>query len=240
MAQRILSNLPDEDYRRLLPSLEPVNLPLGEVLYESSGRMDYVYFPVTCVVSLLHTMQDGSIAEMGIVGNDGMVGIALFLGGITSPNRALVQVAGHALRLSAKKLSEDFSRFGALHDCLLRYTQALITQVSQTAVCNRLHSVEQRLCRWLLLSHDRVPSDEIVMTQELIATMLGGRRESVTIAAGHLQGAGLIDYSRGHIKIVDRNGLERHSCECYDLVKVESDRLLGACGKPISRSARSA
>jgi CRP-like cAMP-binding protein len=188
---------------------------------------------------LLHTMQDGSIAEMGIVGNDGMVGIAVFLGGITSPNRALVQVAGSALRLSTKVLRQDFSRLGALHDCLLRYTQALITQVSQTAVCNRLHSVEQRLCRWLLLSHDRVPSDEIAMTQEFIATMLGGRRESVTIAAGHLQEAGLIDYSRGHIKIRDRKGLERHSCECYDVVKIEADRLLGACGKPLTRSARS-
>jgi len=239
MAQRVLSSLPQEDYQRLLPNLHHVNLPLGEVVYESSRPMDHVYFPTTCLISLLHTMNDGSIAEMGVVGNDGMVGIALFLGGITRPNRALVQIGGHALRLSSKILREEFTRLGPLHDCLLRYTQALLTQVSQTAVCNRLHSVEQRLCRWLLLSHDRVPSDEIAMTQEFIATMLGGRRESVTIAAGHLQGAGLIDYSRGHIRILDRQGLERQVCECYQVVKVESDRLLGASGKPLSRSARS-
>jgi CRP-like cAMP-binding protein len=239
MAQRILANLPQDDYERLLPNLEPVNLPLGEVLYESSTRMDHVYFPITCVISLLHTMEDGSIAEIGVVGNDGMVGVALFLGGITRPNRALVQVAGHALRLSAQVLREEFARLGALHDGLLRYTQALITQVSQTAVCNRLHSVQQRLCRWLLLSHDRVPADDIHMTQEFIATMLGGRRESVTIAAKQLQGAGLIEYSRGHIKNLDRKGLERNVCECYHVVKIESDRLLGASGKPLSRSARS-
>lgn len=239
MAQRILANLPQDDYDRLLPNLQAVSLPLGEVLYESSVRMDHVYFPTTCVVSLLHTMEDGSMAEMGVVGNDGMVGIALFLGGITRPDRALVQVSGHALRLSANVLREEFTRLGALHDGLLRYTQALITQVSQTAVCNRRHSVQQRLCRWLLLSHDRVPADEIDMTQEFIATMLGGRRESVTIAAGQLQGAGLIEYSRGHIRILDRKGLERNVCECYGVVKIESDRLLGESGKPLSRSARS-
>ncbi|MFL6448454.1 MAG: Crp/Fnr family transcriptional regulator [Bryobacteraceae bacterium] len=239
MAQRILSTLPEEDYLRLVPNLHSVDLPLGEVVYESSVPMDHVYFPTTCVISLLHTMSDGSIAEMGIVGNEGMVGIALFLGGVTTPNRALVQVAGEALRLSSRVLREEFTRLDAFHDCLLRYTQALITQISQTAVCNRLHSVEQRLCRWLLLSHDRVPSDEIAMTQEFIATMLGGRRESVAIAAGHLQGAGLIYYSRGHIRILDRKGLEQRVCECYGVVKVESDRLLGTSGKPFSRGARS-
>src|SRR3954453_5711841 len=239
MSQKILSNLPQDDYDRLVPSLQPVSLLSGEVIYEPSGPLHHVYFPTTCVISLLYTMENGTDAEMGLVGNDGVVGVALFLGGSTTPNRAVVQIAGHALRISASVLRQEFSRFGALHDGLLRYTQVLITQISQTAVCNRLHSVEQRLCRWLLLSHDRVTSDEIAMTQEFIATMLGGRRESVTIAAGRLQAAGLIQYVRGHIVILDRQGLERQGGEGYQVGKVGSDRLLGASGKPLSRSARS-
>lgn len=238
MSQRILSNLPQDDYDRLVPSLQPVSLLSGEVIYEPSGPLHHVYFPTTCVISLLYTMENGTDAEMGLVGNDGVVGVALFLGGSTTPNRAVVQIAGQALRINANVLRQEFSRFGALHDGLLRYTQVLITQISQTAVCNRLHSVEQRLCRWLLLSHDRVTSDEIAMTQEFIATMLGGRRESVTIAAGRLQAAGLIHYVRGHIVIVDRPGLEAKVCECYRIARAESDRILGPCEKPLARSVR--
>jgi CRP-like cAMP-binding protein len=236
--QQLLSALPERDYERLLPNLYPVNFSLGAIVYESSERLDCVYFPINCVVSLLYTMRNGAIAEMGLVGNDGVVGIALFLGGNTTPNRAVVQIAGHAYRMSAQVLQEEFDRGGPLQQGLLRYTQVLITQISQTAVCNRLHSVEQRLCRWLLLSRDRVDSDELPMTQEFIANMLGGRRESVTMAAGRLQAAGLIYYSRGHIKILDRKGLEANVCECYQIVKTESDRLLGTSGGSISRPAR--
>jgi CRP-like cAMP-binding protein len=227
---RLLSALPAEDYQRLVPNLDQVTFPLGKVVYESGGRPNYVYFPTTSVVSLLYIMEDGSIAEMGLCGNDGVVGVALFLGGDTTPNRAVVQIAGGAFRMRAKVLKEEFARGGALQYSLLRYTQALITQISQTAVCNRLHVVEQRLCRWLLLCRDRTRSDELLMTQEFIANMLGGRRESVTVAAGHLQDAGLIHYARGHIRILDRKGLEATVCECYRIVKAEFDRLLGqAC-----------
>jgi len=227
----LLAALPSEEYRRLHPALQPVMFSLGQVLYEPGGRLDYVYFPTTAVVSLLYTMEDGSTAEMGLAGNDGVVGIALFLGGDTTPNRAVVQISGHAFRMRAKLLQEEFARGGALQRSLLRYTQALMTQISQTGVCNRLHSVEKRLCRWLLLSHDRVTSDELLMTQEFIANMLGGRRESVTVAAGVLQAAGLIHYSRGHIKILDRQGLEATACECYLIVRNEFHRLLGSAGK---------
>ena len=226
----LLAALPAEEYKRLLVHLQPVTLSLGQVVYESSGHLDYIYFPTTSVVSLLYTMENGSTAEMGLSGSDGVVGVALFLGGDTTPNRAVVQIAGGAFRMKAKLLQEEFARGGPLQHLLLRYTQALITQISQTAVCNRLHSVENRLCRWLLLSHDRVGSEELVMTQEFISNMLGGRRESVTVAAGRLQDAGLIHYARGRIKILNRKGLEASACECYRIVKDELDRLLGAGG----------
>ena len=222
---RLLAALPSEDYTRLLRDLQPINVALGEVIYESGGHLDYIYFLTTCVVSLLYTMESGPTAEMGLVGNDGVVGVALFLGGETAPNRAVAQIAGGALRMKAKVLRDEFARGGPLQHLLLRYTQALITQISQTAVCNRLHSVEQRLSRWLLLCHDRVNSDELRMTQEFISNMLGGRRESVTVAAGRLHDARLIHYARGHIKIRDRKGLEAAVCECYRVVKNELDRL---------------
>lgn len=222
---RLLSALPAEEYHRLIPNLQPITFYLGEVLYDSGGHLDYIYFPTTSVISLLYTMKDGSTAEMGLAGNDGVVGIALFLGGDTTPNRAVAQIAGGAFRLKAEILHEEFARAGAFQQLLLRYTQALITQISQTAVCNRLHSVENRLCRWLLLSHDRVRSDELLMTQEFLSHMLGGRRESVTVAAGRLQDAGLIHYARGHIRILDRKGLEASVCECYSIVKDEIDRI---------------
>jgi CRP-like cAMP-binding protein len=225
---RLLSALPSEEYRRLIPDLQPVTLSLGQVVYDSGGHLDYIYFPTTSVVSLLYTMKDGSTAEMGLAGNDGVVGVALFLGGDTTPNRAVAQIGGGAYRLNAAILQREFARGGAFQQLLLRYTQALITQISQTAVCNRLHSVENRLCRWLLLSHDRVKSNELMMTQEFLSHMLGGRRESVTVAAGHLQNTGLIHYARGHITILDRKGLEASVCECYGIVKDEFDRLLGS------------
>jgi CRP-like cAMP-binding protein len=224
---RLLSALPPEDYARLQPHLEPVTFALGELVYDIDGPQGALYFPTTAVISLLYTMEDGSTAEMGLTGNDGVVGIALFLGGDTTPNRAIVQIAGGALRISAQRLQTEFKQGGALQQVLLRYIQALITQISQTAVCNRLHAVEQRLCRWLLLSHDRVHSNELQMTQEFIAHMLGGRRESVTVAAERLQDAGLIHYARGHITILDRAGLEATVCECYQVVKREINRLFG-------------
>ena len=224
---RLLAALPRDEYERLLPNLQQVSLSLGEVVYEFAGRLDYVFFPTTSIVSLLYTMENGSSAEMGLTGNDGVVGIALFMGGGTMPNRAVVQSAGAAIRMKAKVLQDEFALGGKFQQLLLRYTQALITQISQTAVCNRLHSVEQQLCRWLLLSHDRVKADELIMTQELIADMLGVRREGVTVAAGHLQDAGAISYVRGHIKILDRQRLEETVCECYRVVKDEFDRLLG-------------
>jgi CRP-like cAMP-binding protein len=222
-----MSSLPPEDAERLTRALQPVSFALGDVVYESGARLEHVYFPTTSVVSLLYTMENGSTAEMGLAGNDGVVGVALFLGGDTTPNRAVVQVAGGAFRMTAKLLREEFARGGPLQHALLRYTQALITQISQTAVCNRLHDVEQRLCRWLLLCHDRVKTNELAMTQEFISNMLGGRRESVTVAAGRLQDAGLIHYARGHISILDRPGLERTACECYRIVRDELERLYG-------------
>jgi CRP-like cAMP-binding protein len=226
-SNRLLAMLPQDEYERLLPHLEHVSFALGEVIYESGGQQSYIYFPTTAIISLLYMMQNGSSAEMGVAGNEGLVGIALFMGGDTVPNRAVVQSAGEALRMKTKVLQDEFARGGTFQRLLLRYTQALMTQMSQTAVCNRLHSVEQQLCRWLLLSRDRLNSDELVMTQELIANMLGVRREGVTVAAQRLQETGLIRYVRGHIKILDQRGLEATVCECYRVVKDEYDRLLG-------------
>jgi CRP-like cAMP-binding protein len=222
----LLNALPPADYARLLPDLELVPLRLGSAVYEAGKEQEYVYFPSASIVSLLYVMEDGSSAEIAVVGNEGVVGIALFMGGETTPSRAVVQSAGHAYRLKATVLKKEFERGGALQFLLLRYTQALITQMAQTAVCNRHHSVEQQLCRWLLLSLDRLPSNELSMTQELIANMLGVRREGVTEAAGKLQAAGLIEYSRGKITVLDRPKLEARVCECYAVVKRESDRLL--------------
>jgi CRP-like cAMP-binding protein len=216
-------------------------LSLGQVIYEAGGYLDYVYFPISCVVSCLYTMHDGSTAEMALAGNEGVIGVALFLGGSTTPHRAVVSIGGDAIKIPARMIQAEFARGGQLQHILLHYTQALITQISQTAVCNRLHSVEQRLCRWLLLCHDRVSLSEILMTQEYMANMLGGRRESVTVAAGHLQDLGLIHYSRGHITILDRKGLEMMVCECYRVVKDELDRLIGPPlleGKRVSTWAR--
>jgi CRP-like cAMP-binding protein len=224
---RLLAALPREEYERLRPHMEKVSFDLGEVVYESGEHLNHVYFPTTAIISLLYLMEDGSSAEMGLAGNEGVVGIALFMGGGTMPNRAVVQSAGGAVRLKAKALQAEFALGSKFQYLLLRYTQALITQISQTAVCNRLHSVEQQLARWLLLSHDRVEADELIMTQELIADMLGVRREGVTVAAGRLQDAGAISYVRGHIQILDRQKLEAIACECYRVVKDEFDRLLG-------------
>ena len=224
---RLLAKLPADEYERLSPSLREVSFSLGEVVYEFAGQLDYVFFPTTSIISLLYTMENGASAEMGLTGNDGVVGIALFMGGGTMPNRAVVQSAGGAFRMKAKVLQDEFARGGSFQQLLLRYTQALITQISQTAVCNRLHTVEQQLCRWLLLSHDRLNSNELIMTQELIADMLGVRREGVTVAAGRLQDDGAISYVRGRIQILDRQKLEQTACECYRVVKDEVDRLLG-------------
>jgi CRP-like cAMP-binding protein len=223
---RLLAALPDGDYERLLPSLEPISLQLGEVVSEAGGSQPYIYFPTDSIVSLLYVMEDGASAEIAVTGREGLVGIALFMGGETTPSRAVVQSAGTGYRLRAAVLKKEFDSGGALHHLALRYTQALITQMAQTAVCNRHHSVEQQLCRWLLLSLDRLPSNQLTMTQELIANMLGVRREGVTEAAGRLQAAGLIKYSRGHIEVLDRARLERRVCECYAVVKREYDRLL--------------
>jgi CRP-like cAMP-binding protein len=222
----LLAALPASDYERLAPHLELISLKLGEVLYEPGVRLRYVYFPTTSIVSLLYVMEDGASAEIAIVGNEGILGISLFMGGETTPSRAVVQSAGYGYRLKAQLLKDEFQRFGPMLHLLLRYTQALITQMAQTAVCNRHHSVDQQLCRWLLLSLDRLASNELSMTQELIANMLGVRREGVTEAAGKLQEAGLISYRRGRITVLDRPGLEARSCECYEVVKKELDRLL--------------
>ncbi len=222
----LLAALAEPDYERIAPHLERVSIPLGKVLYESGSTLRYVYFPTTCIVSLLYVMEDGASAEIAVVGNEGILGIALFMGGESTPSRALVQSAGEAYRLRADLLKEEFNRFGPLTHLLLRYTQALITQMAQTAVCNRHHSVDQQLCRWLLLSLDRLASSQLTMTQELIANMLGVRREGVTEAAGKLQALGLIHYSRGRIAVLDRPGLEARACECYRVVKREFDRLL--------------
>jgi CRP-like cAMP-binding protein len=222
----LLDALPPGDYERLAPHLELIAMRLGDVLYESGDRLRYVYFPTTCIISLLYVMEDGASAEIAVVGNEGILGISLFMGGDTTPSRAIVQSAGHGFRLKAELLKNEFGRFGPTMHLLLRYTQALITQMAQTAVCNRHHSVDQQLCRWLLLSLDRLASNELSMTQELIANMLGVRREGVTEAARKLQDAGLISYSRGRITVLDRPGLEARSCECYQVVKTEFDRLL--------------
>jgi CRP-like cAMP-binding protein len=225
----LLAALPAEVFDRLLPNLKPIALPLGKVIYEPGIELDHVYFPVPgCIISMLYVMTDGSSAEIAVVGDEGMVGIALFMGGGTTPSRALVQSAGQAFQLKGNELKKEFERHSGLQHLLLRYTQALITQMSQTAVCNRHHSVEQQLCRWLLLSLDRLATNELTMTQELIANMLGVRREGVTEAAGKLQAQGLIRYSRGRITVLDRPGLERQVCECYAVVKKEYDRLLPA------------
>ncbi|MDQ0008152.1 CRP-like cAMP-binding protein [Luteibacter jiangsuensis] len=222
----LLAMLPDDALASWSPRLEPVDMPLGQVLYEPGVRLSHVYFPTTSIVSLLYVMEDGASAEIAVVGNEGIVGISLFMGGESTPSRALVQSAGKGFRLEAAAMLQEFNRAGPVLHLLLRYTQALITQMSQTAVCNRHHSLDQQLCRWLLLSLDRLGGSELVMTQELIANMLGVRREGVTEAAGHLQRAGLIHYRRGHITVLDREGLERRTCECYAVVKREYDRLL--------------
>jgi CRP-like cAMP-binding protein len=223
---QLLAALPAADYQRLLPQLEQVPLKLGWALYEAGGEQAYVYFPISSIVSLLYVMEDGSSAEIAVTGNEGVVGISLFMGGETTPSRAVVQSAGEGYRLRGSLLKAEFERAGPLQHLLLRYTQALITQMAQTAVCNRHHAVEQQLCRWLLLSLDRLQSNELAMTQELIANMLGVRREGVTEAAGKLQAAGLIEYSRGRITVLDRPKLETQVCECYAVVKREYDRLL--------------
>jgi CRP-like cAMP-binding protein len=223
---QLLDALPKADRERVAKHLEVVELKLGDVLYESGVRLRYVYFPISCIVSLLYVMEDGASAEIAIVGNEGMLGISLFMGGDSTPSRAVVQSAGQAFQLRANLLKDEFARFGPTMHLLLRYTQALITQMAQTAVCNRHHTVDQQLCRWLLLSLDRLASNELAMTQELISNMLGVRREGVTEAAGKLQSAGLIRYRRGVITVVDRPGLEARVCECYQVVKAEFDRLL--------------
>ena len=222
----ILDSLPAEERERLFPHLTPVEMPLGMVLYESGEALRHIYFPTDSIVSLLYVMKDGASAEIAIVGNEGAIGVSLFMGGETTPSRAIVQSAGFAYRLSGRRLKQEFERHGQLLHVLLRYTQSLITQMAQTAVCNRHHSVDQQLCRWLLLSLDRLPSNRLDMTQELIANMLGVRREGVTGAAGKLQELGVIRYSRGHITVLDRPKLEKLSCECYAVVKTETDRLL--------------
>jgi len=222
----LLSVLPEAEWIRIAPHLVLVDMPLAQVVYESGDRLNHVYFPTTSIISLLYVMEDGASGEIAIVGNEGIVGIAIFMGGETTPSRAVVQSAGKAYRLDARLLKEEFHRGGPMQRLLLRYTQALLTQMAQTAVCNRHHSIDQQLCRWLLLSVDRLPSNELKMTQELIANMLGVRRPGVTEAAMKLQEAGLIRYSYGHIEVLDRPGLEKRVCECYAVVKREFDRLL--------------
>ncbi len=222
----LLASLPAEVQERLAPHLELVALPLGMVLYESGDTMRHVYFPTDAIVSLLYVMENGASAEISVVGNDGVIGVALFMGGESTTSRALVQSAGSAYRLLGKRFKEECNRHGDLLQLMLRYSQALITQMAQTAVCNRHHSIDQQLCRWLLLSLDRLPGSKLVMTQELIANMLGVRREGVTEAAGKLDRLGVIDYSRGRITVLDRPMLESLSCECYAVVKKETDRLL--------------
>ncbi len=225
---RLLAALAGDEWQRWLPLLEHVEMPLGHVLYESGKTLSHVYFPTTAIVSMLYVMENGASAEIAVVGNEGLVGISLFMGGGSTPSRAVVQSAGHGFRLKAKAMKKEFDRGGPVLHLLLRYTQALITQMSQTAVCNRHHTLDQQLCRWLLLSLDRLDGNELTMTQELIANMLGVRREGVTEGATKLQNAGLIKYSRGRINVLNRPGLEERSCECYAVVKKEYDRLLPA------------
>lgn len=222
----LLAAMLDAEFNRLAPHLELIPLLLGDVLYEPGGKLLHVYFPTTAIVSLHYVLENGSSSEIAGVGNEGVFGVSLFLGGNTTPSRAVVQTGGYGYRLKSQLLLDEFNHAGPVMRLLLRYTQALITQISQTAVCNRHHSVEQQLCRWLLLTLDRVPTNELTMTQELIASMLGVRREGVTEAAGKLQGYGFISYRRGHITVVDRAGLEGHVCECYGIVKKEFTRLL--------------
>jgi len=222
---QLLAALPESDWQRWQPQLEWVDMPLGKVLYESGGKLSHVYFPTSAIVSLLYVMENGASAEIAVVGNEGVVGISLFMGGESTPSRAVVQSAGKGLRMRGQVIKDEFNRDPVLH-LLLRYTQALITQMAQTAVCNRHHSLDQQLCRWLLLSLDRLSGNDLVMTQELIANMLGVRREGVTESATKLQKAGLIRYARGHITVLDRAGLEERTCECYAVVKKEYDRLL--------------
>jgi CRP-like cAMP-binding protein len=225
-SHQLLASLPAPEWQRIGPLLEAVDLPLGHVLYESGAKMSHVYFPTDAIVSLLYVLEDGASAEIAVVGNEGLVGVALFMGGETTPSRAVVQSAGKGYRLRAAAIKEEFNRSGPVLHLLLRYTQALITQMAQTAVCNRHHSLDQQLCRWLLLSLDRLTGNELVMTQELIANMLGVRREGVTEAALKLQKIELIKYTRGRITVIDRPGLEARVCECYAVVKTEYDRLL--------------
>lgn len=226
LQNHLLDALPEDVLENFKPHLELVEMTLGQVLYESGEKLKHVYFPTTSILSLLYVMKDGASAEIAVVGNEGILGVSIFMGGETTPSRAVVQSAGFGYRLRSQLLKDEFNRNGPMMRLLLRYTQALITQMSQTAVCNRHHTIEQQLCRWLLLSLDRLASDELVMTQELIANMLGVRREGVTESAGRLQREGLIDYSRGRIKVLNRTGLETRSCECYKVVKDEFDRLL--------------
>ena len=228
----LLAALSPDERDRVFPHLRLVSMPLGKVLYESGDVLEYVYFPTDSIVSLLYVLESGASAEISVVGNEGLIGIALFMGGGTTPSRAIVQSAGHAYRLAGQKLKDEFHRNGGLQLLLLRYTQALITQMAQTAVCNRHHSVDQQLCRWLLLSLDRLKSSKLVMTQELIANMLGVRREGVTDAAGKLQKLGVIRYSRGQITVLDRPQLEQLCCECYSVVKRETDRIEGLAAPP--------
>ncbi|MHB8406140.1 MAG: Crp/Fnr family transcriptional regulator [Gammaproteobacteria bacterium] len=223
---KLLAALPDADYQRIASQLELVSLQLGASIYESGDKIDYIHFPISCILSLLYVMKNGASAEIAVAGSEGLVGIALFMGGGSTPSRAVVQSAGHSYRMKGASLKQEFDTNHALQLCLLRYTQALITQMSQTAVCNRHHSVDQQLCRWLLLSLDRLSSNKLEMTQELIANMLGVRREGVTEAAGKLQAQGIIHYSRGHITVLNRPALESQVCECYQVVKTEYDRLL--------------
>src|SRR6202046_327825 len=224
----LLGALPAAEVQRWMPLLESVDLPLGHVLYESGAALEHVYFPTTAIISLLYVMENGASAEIAVVGNEGILGVSLFMGGESTPSRAVVQSAGHGFRLKANILKEEFNRAGPVLHLLLRYTQALITQMAQPAVCNRHHTLDQQLCRWLLLSLDRLRGNQLVMTQELIANMLGVRREGVTEGALKLQRAGLISYVRGHITVRDRDGLEKRTCECYGVVKKEYDRLLPA------------
>jgi len=226
LSNRLFAVLPDVDYLRLLPSMEYIDLALGEILYDSGDEMPYLYFPTTSVVSLLYTMETGSTAEMGMVGRCGVIGISVFLGGKTTPSQAIVQIAGGAFRIKSKTIQGEFEHGGPLQQILLRYTQSLITQISQVAVCNRLHTFDQRLCRWLLFIHDCLQTDAIILTQAIISQLLGVRREGVTVAAGRLQDAGIISYMRGHIQILDRRKLEACACECYAVVKDEYERLL--------------
>ena len=234
LQNHLLAALPESEHLRISAQLERVVLKLGRVIYESGDSLSHLYFPTTCIISMLYIMENGGTAEIGIAGNNGLIGYAIFMGGETTSSRAVVQIAGEALRMKAVDVRAAFALGGTFQQLLLRYTQSLITQISQTAVCNRLHSVEQQLCRWLLINHDQLPSNKLIMTQELIANMLGVRREGVSLAAGRLQDRGVIRYSRGTISILDRDKLELEACECYQVVMDEYDRLLGAY-VPINR-----